>query len=146
MPLGKSVYAAITAFVNSEKQPTSLEAPTRWVWLSEGKDAALTFRGVKIWQPSKAMSLRFAQNVSSTANWVWETLGWKVTCIPWLVTFQVYHVCGCRELTGEAHSGVHPRVICPQKPFLQGAFLWRWALSGMSALLRRVILLKYPIR
>lgn len=67
--------STLPAFVNSEKQPTSLEAPTLWVWLSEGKDAALTFTGVRIWQPSKAMSLWFAQNVYSTGNSVWETLG-----------------------------------------------------------------------
>ena len=55
-------------------QPTS-QAPTLKVWLSEEKDAALTSRGVKIWQSSKAMSLWFAQNVDSTAESVWETLG-----------------------------------------------------------------------
>lgn len=38
----------------------------------------------------------------------------------------------------EKLTGVCPKVICPQKPFLQGAFLWIWALSGMSALLRSV--------
>lgn len=74
MPLGKSVYGTITASVNSETQPTS-QAPTLKVWLSEEKDAALTHRGVKTWQSSKAMSLRFAQNVDSTAKSVWETLG-----------------------------------------------------------------------
>ena len=74
MPLGKSVYGTITASVNSETQPT-YQAPTLKVWLSEEKDAALTRRSVKTWQSSKAMSLRFAQNVDSTAKSVWETLG-----------------------------------------------------------------------
>ena len=74
MPLGKSVHGTITASVNSEMQPTS-QAPTLKVWLSEEKDAALTSRGVKIWQSSKALSLRFAQNGDSTAESVWETLG-----------------------------------------------------------------------
>ena len=74
MPLGKSVYATILAFVSAEMQPTSLEAPTLRVRLSEGKDAALISRGVKIWRSSKTMSPRFAQNADSTAKSVWETL------------------------------------------------------------------------
>lgn len=43
-------------------------------------------RGVKTWQSSKAMSLRFAQNVDSTASLGNTRL--KVTYVPRLVTFQ----------------------------------------------------------